>query len=426
MATRARGLWLVVVLAGPLCARPQNYLVPDAVLIDGLQIKQTVEAEDPMVWAIAQVVAEARLVYHDDLGLHGPETVQLRVAQADSAFPCVITDRAETVYANYSPNGSLGERRRGYPKQVGVLCLETAELYNPHRLPGLEQYLSATQAVPRAVDSLADKIWPEPYQVLASDGPIGFRQLILRPEVLEEHPEWAAAAAWSRIAESLGVAWLVQAVNAVTADGANGLAQVRQAAVAAKPELAAAFTAWDAATRLPPGDGGSQSICSFETDADRGGFVDLARAEFAISEDWATDGGHSGAVTFLSGAWPWMRVADVDWRHRDWTAFQTLEMDLKNLGDETIPLTIDIYDRVDRCHGWLYGWFDIPAGQTQHLVLKLRPTNQDAGQRVGPTRNAPWFDGEFRYGEVAELSITAREGPAYPYHFLVDNVKLVP
>ncbi|MBI2300818.1 MAG: M56 family metallopeptidase [Armatimonadetes bacterium] len=411
---------------GAWAATPE-YLVQDAVGAKGVKVDTTTDVEDAYAWAIGQVCAEAAGVYHKALGLPEPETVNVKISRTETWFASVVTDRDSTVYASYNDDGRLGDRLRGRPRPVGILCQAVGELFNRHRVPGLGRYVAYLLAVPRISEALGDQAWPKPYDYRTIDGPATFHPRSVDQRFLAEHPDWAAASALYFAADALGNDWLGEQLRGLDGDGAEALAAIRKAAVAARPALNARFAAWDTATRDRREADGSLLLTSFETDEQCDRLPDRGSVQFATTEEWATHGERSAVVTYQqTGSFAYLRALDEDWLYHDFSGYRTLELDARNVGDKPVRLWVSTNDAPDWGHGWLYGWCDLKPGETKHYMLHLVKQEQVAGQTDTRRGTAVYFEGQSRLAETATLSLFVAPDDNLPATVWIDNLRLRP
>ena len=387
----------------------------------GVDLRATRATDPQLAWTIASICSTAWSVYHDQLGLTGPDVVDVNLSTTEGFHPSVVTDRQRVVHVVYSRQFGIGELQRLYPKPVGTLCKAVAELFSPHRVPGLERYLSALWAIPAVADSVGEAAWQPAYPYRDEDGETLFRARGEEAGFLPEHPDWAAAHALCEVADALGPEWLAQQLQALNVDGAAAFDRLADAAVAEDPALAEALAPYREATALQLEADGSLLISSFETDDEVGLFTRQAGATLGVSEEWATDGRRCGVFEFQFGDWPTIARFDEDWRYKDWSGFGSLELDVHNPGDADVVLVFAAHDAPDRGHGWLRREWRLGPGETQHCVFTLQPPGMEA-----PWNDAVYWEGRSRLAEISQFALFLSAPPQLPATLWVDDIRLCP
>jgi len=385
----------------------------------GLDLQATKDIDVVLAWQIATICDNAARAYRG-LGLVGPEVVTVKVSATQGPHPSVVTDRRSTLYVSYLAGGAgIGEWTRKYPQPVGILCKAVAELFNPHRVPGLERTLSALVAVPAVARAVGEGAWERPYDYAALDGAEVFNTQCGDAALLAEHPDWAAASAVSQLLDQLGTEWLVQQLGGLQVDRAAALAELRKAAVAAEPTLDDLFQPWDLATDLRLEPDGSLVLSSFEADGDEAMFPVRQQAVVTRSTEWATDGQRCGVFTFNGpGDWPSVGLREEDWRYKDWSRFASLEFDVRNPSATDATLRCAAFDTPDRGHGHIQKTFVIGAGEEKHCVVRLDPPPE------WPWQTAVYWEGHTRLAEMCQLLFFLPAGHQLPLTLWVDDIRL--
>ncbi len=387
--------------------------------VEGLDVRTTAAVDPQVSWAIARVCSVAAGVYRDELGLAGPDLIDIYVSTTDEHWASVVTDRAFSIYIVYNEETGIGEQERKYPQPVGILCKAVAELFNRHRVPGLERYVSAIFAVPAVSESEGDTAWPRPYPYVLADGPDLFGANCYHEDFLRDHPDWAAASALWQVTELLGVEWLAGRLGLLEADGAEALQQIREGAVGEDRALDDVFLPWDQATDLSRDADGSLVLTSFETEEEMDVLDYRAGIELTTSTEWSTHGERSAVITFVGPTpWPMLAVFDEDWRYKDWSPYASLEFDVRNPGDTAVDLWCEAHDTPDRAHATGYDNFQIAPGEDRHCSL---PTRLPL-----PWRTAVYFEGQGRSAEIAGLLFCVPGPPEPPVALWIDNIRLRP
>jgi tetratricopeptide (TPR) repeat protein len=197
--------------------------------------------------------------------------------------------------------------------------------------------------------------------------------------------------------------------------------------------LADAFALYEQAMTLETDEEGWCIVASFEGDEQV--IIDGRRAISAVGElplvcsaafavaptdEWATHGEHSLRLTAdkIHG-YMTARIADPDWRFKDWTRFSRLEMDLLLEADEPQELCVLAADDVWEGHGRIpIHRLHLPPGEELHISLELTPDTL-AGE---PAWNVPYFDGSARAKEIADLFVQVPR-PTGPFTLYLDGIR---
>jgi beta-lactamase regulating signal transducer with metallopeptidase domain len=386
--------------------------------------------------AVREVVAVAGAALAEWLPEAAPSPVRVVVNRAPGHFEHTTTDRHDTIHVTVGDKG-LGERFHPIGDPVVILCLSFAELYNPWRLPGLEEYVTARYLGPAIVDKLGTQPLPNSHLAEERDDPTGLLVAMQDPLYASAHPDLAAASALLAIEDRLGPDGLRKLIYALPEAADDPLPLLRDSAVAADPALAEVFAWYEAATLLEVDEGGSCLVTSFEEDETLSlqgrkrfstvGEVSITHSgqlDVGRSHDWATDGDSSLRVSSKElRNYMTVWLSDPDWRFKDWTRFARFQMDVLLDADEPQQIAVWADDDVWEGHGRIpiLPPTNLEPGRELNVSLDLTPETL-AG---GPAWKVPYFDGQVRAREISEVCLQVPK-PTGPFALYLDNVRLTP
>jgi len=430
VATLLAGVLLVLPLAEPQPAA-------NTITRPGVELTYEDGVDQTNLEAIADVVQVAKQTFDALFPELAQPQIHVHVWDATQAYwEGTITDRLSTIYVGLGPHG-IGEQFRPDACPVGILCQAVAELQNPNRLPGFDRFVAQRCLAPAVAKALGATPLPRTRLRPDSDDATGRLVAITAPECTVVHPDYAAVAALLDIERLVGLPTLKELLLPVLASERDPFSAFRTAVLAGEPALADAFTAYDEATRLTVGEDGTCLIASFEPDervAVSSSFMSLATLdelpfvasnlfEPSFTDEWATDGSLSLKLQATQTR-PTLALilSDPDWRHKDWTQYRHLGMDLRYEGPAPAEVYAYVADDVGRVHSsvGLTGGMMQPGG-VRNVSLDLT----DELLTKGRPRPNGYYDGAFRAREVAALQITVANPPG-PFTLYVDNIRLTP
>jgi hypothetical protein len=407
---------------------------PTATQRDGVRLVADAGADATYTQPILSVVAVAKETMDRTFrGLH-EEPITVYVHPAHGWFENTVTDRRSAIHISLGAKG-IGEYFRADASPVSILCQAVAELHNPKRLPGFDRYVTHRYLVPAVVAELGpDAVPSSNARPVAEDG-AAMLELMTDGAYTPMHPDFAAVAVWLAIEERLKLEGLTALLAGIPADAQDPFDALRQAAIAKAPALAAAFDAYDEATRPDLQEDGSWLIASFEPDeivshvsshplaALHDPLVLVPSAEFQVSQtdEWATDGTQSLKL-YAEQPRDYASVSfgGPDWKYRDWTKFAAFEMDLMVVADQPQDLNVWLHDDPGYGHGMVILFHQIiQPGVPCHVACPLNATSL----RGEKSYHGYYFGTGFRASEVASLLVMLRN-PTGPVTLYLDNIRL--
>lgn len=390
--------------------------------------------DEPLVDWITQVVHTAWAAIGELLPDRHLEQIHLKIYRGQSWHENVVTDRVNTIHVRVGPHG-IGDAMRGDAGPIAVLCEAVAELHNVPRIAGFDRYIAHRYLVPAVVGELGEDIAPCPHPTPL--GPDGAEMLdaILREEYTSVHPDIAAAAALQAIEAQLGFDGLCLLLDAVPEEGHDGFAELRELAIEADADLADAFGAYDEAMHLEPDEDGTCLLTSFEPEesvqripqpyplpsAEQPVWLEVSPGvEWAITDDWATDGSQSLRMNGDKGRGRMaLVIRDPDWKFRDLQRFSEFEFDLLVEAPDIQPVEVRISDHVADGHGQIDVLSDlVRPGEWRHIVFEL--TEENLWGRKGV--DALYFGGQFRADAASRIHIGLGQ-LEQPVTFYLDNLR---
>ncbi len=394
-------------------------------------------AEDARVQQIADIVSVAKTKIDELLPNNDLDQIYVEVRDAsDEWWENVITDRIGAIYIGLGPKG-IGELFRPDAAPVGILCRAVAELHNPERLPGLDRFLAHRYLAGAVADELGQTPIIGANLSVGSDDPTGRLAWISDPRIAAVHPDFAAAAALLDIERELGWERLLKLLDAVPIAAPNPWHAFRDVVKAQEPALEEAFGLYAEAATFEVDEDGTCLVTSFEADenvdtattcrlatTDWLPVVNTHGCEVIFTDEWATDGDVSLRLNAPANRTTIMfRLPDPDWRYQDWSLFERFEMDIRYEGQGKGNVYAYLADDPAGGHATYHlssGFMN--SGDVRHVSVELTDETLAEGHALAGDR---YYDGAFRFREVAFLQVTVAEGK-HPFSLFVDNVRLTP
>ena len=426
---------LVALVAAPLAMRTAQGQLPGPANggVGGM-----IEDGVPTVYAdgVPAVVSVAKAKLDELFPELMLEQVQVHINTAPGHFDHTTTDRIGTIYVTVGRNG-IGEKHRPDAGSVAILCEALMELYNPWRLPGFERYVAHRYLVPAVVAELGTDALPDSGTTGDPDDPTGLAAIVADPLCASAHPDYAATWALMMVDSRSGFEAAKTLVYDLPEDALDPFGLLREAAVAADPELGNVFSIRDAATALEVDEEGWCVVASFEEDepftrSARRDVVGVGEVPMAIvmgldaetTQEWSTHGDWSLRLTTEAPtSYMSAHIVDTDWRFKDWTRFSQLELDLMLEADEPQLVCVYANDDVWQGHGRMAIMERtlVAPGEEVHISVPLTPEAL-AGER---NYSVPYFDGQLRDREIANIYIQL-PSPTGPFTLYVDGIRLLP
>ncbi len=427
----------LLLVAGLAAVQAPSQPAGNTIAAPGVTLTYEAGVDETNLEAIAQVVSVAKGAFDALFPELAQDQIHVDVWDATQAYyEGVVTDRLSTIYIGLGPKG-LGEQFRPDACPVGILCQAVAELHNPNRLPGFDRYVAHRHLAPAVAEALGATPLPHSHLSPGAQDATGRLATVTQAEYAAVHPDFAAVVALIDIEQAVGLQALRELLLAALASEADPFAALRAAALADEPGLAEAFTLYDEVSRLNVGDDGTCLITSFEPEegvTTSSSFMALATPselplvasnlfEASFTDEWATDGQQSLKLQAAQTR-PTLGLilSDPDWRYKDWTRFQRVQMDLRYEGPAQAEVYAYVADDVGRGHASLgLTGGTMRPGDVRHVSVAL----SDDFLSSGRPRPGGYYDGAFRAREVAVLQLTVANAPG-PFTLYVDNLRLTP
>lgn len=392
------------------------------------------EEEERVAAAIRQVIDAAWEAIGELLPDRHLVQIHLKINRGRAWHENVVTDRDDTIHVRVGPHG-IGDAMRGDAGPIAVLCEAVADLHNFPRVWGFNRYMAHRHLVPAAVEKLGEDVLPCPHPTSVGSDGAEILDAMTREEYTSVHPDIAAAAALLAIEERFGFEGLRGLLDAVSGDGEDTFAELRELAIEADPQLADAFAAYDEAMRLEPDEDGTCLVTSFEPEesvqcipqpyplpstAEPVWLEVSSGVEWAITDDWATDGSQSLRMDGDIGRGRMdLVIRDPDWRFRDLRRFSEFEFDLLVEAAAPQRVGVCINDHVADGHGQIDVLADlVRPGEWRHVAFEL--TGENLWGRKGV--DAPYFGGQFRADSASRIHIGLGQ-LNQPVTFHLDNLR---